>query len=107
MEFLCLGIVKKKNEKDFCSCSFEKFELFFIYAEFYTKNYETIFLSQLHVRSTCPEMLLMELPILQGSGHVFLCSTLNSVLLMLEHGCPNASTPKNAFSLTPFFSNSI
>ena len=63
MEFLCLGIVKKKNEKEIFIAVFLKILNFFIYGEFYTKNYKTIFfLAQLHV-STCHEMLLMELPI--------------------------------------------
>ena len=35
--------------------------------EFYRRNYKTIFLAQLHV-STCPEMLLMELPTWQCKG---------------------------------------
>ena len=33
---------RKEEKWDFYSCSFEKFE-FFIYVEFYTKNYKTIF----------------------------------------------------------------
>ena len=50
----------------------------------------------------------MELPLWQGNEYVFSCLTLNWVLLMLEqYGCPNTSTHKNDFSLTPFFSNPI
>ena len=107
MEFLYLGIVKKKNEKEiFIAVLLENLN-FFMYGEFYTQNYKTIFLAQLHV-STCPKMLLMELPIWQGDGNVFLCTTLNSVLLIPEqYGCANTSTPQNDFFLTPFFSNSI
>ena len=82
MEFLCLGIVKK-NEKEIFIAVLLKNLNFFIYGEFYAKNYKTIFLAQLQV-SICPEMLLMELSISQRSGHVFSCSTLNSVMLMLE-----------------------
>ena len=52
MEFLCLGIVKKKNEKrDFYSCSFENFEFFYIWWILY-KNYKTVFFSTI----TCKYM---------------------------------------------------
>ena len=43
MEFLCLGIVKKKNEKEIFIAVLLKILNFFIYGEFYTKNYKTIF----------------------------------------------------------------
>ena len=56
MEFLCLGIVKTKNEKEIFIAVLLKNLIFFIYDEFYTKNYKTIFFAQLHV-SACPEML--------------------------------------------------
>ena len=49
MEFLCLGIVKKKNEKEIFIAFFRKNLNFFIYGDFYTKDYKTIFLAQLHV----------------------------------------------------------
>ena len=95
MEFLYLGIVKKKNEKEIFIVIILKNLNFFIHGEFYTKNYKIIFFAQLHVS---PEMLLMELPVWQGNGQVFSCSTLNSVLLMLEqYRCPNTSTSKNYF----------
>ena len=48
------------------------------------------------------------LPIWQGNGYVFSQSGLNSVLLLPEqYGCPSTSTPKNDFSLTLFFYNSM
>ena len=50
----------------------------------------------------------IELPVWQGNRHVFSCSGLHSVLLLLEqYRCPNTSTPKIDFSLTPFFPHSI
>ena len=61
MEFLHLGIVKGKNET-FVAVLLKNWNLF-IYGEFYKKNYKPIFFKQLPV-STCPEMLLMELPIM-------------------------------------------
>ena len=71
MEFLYLGIVKKKNEKEiFIAVLLENLN-FFMYGEFYTQNYKTIFLAQLHV-STCPKMLLMELPMGLLSNSIFL-----------------------------------
>ena len=43
MEFLYLGIVKKKNEKEvFIAVLLENLN-FFMYGEFYTQNYKTIF----------------------------------------------------------------
>ena len=45
MEFHCLGIVKKKNEKKFCGLeNLENLNFFgeFIYGEFYTKNYKAM-----------------------------------------------------------------
>ena len=62
MEFLCSGIVKKKNKKSIFKAALLKNLNFFTYGEFCTKNHNTTFLAQLHV-STCPKMLLMELPI--------------------------------------------
>ena len=62
MEFLCLSIVKKKSEKWIFIAVLLKNLIFFIYGEFYTKNYNTNFLAQLLV-STCPKILLMELPV--------------------------------------------
>ena len=101
MKFLYLGIVKKKNEKEIFIAVLLKNLNFFIQWILH-KNYKTVFFAQLHV-STCPKLLLMELPIWQGNGQVFSCSTLISVLLMLEqYGWPNTSTPKN-----DFFPNSI
>ena len=85
---------------------FLKYVNVFIYGEFYTKH-KIIFFAQLHV-STCPRNVGIELSIRQGNEHVFSCSMLNLMLLMLkQYECPNTSTPKNDFSLTPFFSNSI
>ena len=43
MEFLCLGIVKKKNEKEIFITVLLKNSNFFIFDEFYTKNYKTTF----------------------------------------------------------------
>ena len=78
---------------------------FFIYGQFYTKNYKTITYKYMS------RNVGMELPIWKGNENfqwVFSCSTLNWMLLILEqYGCPNTSTPKNDFSLTPFLSNSI
>ena len=49
------GIVKRQNEKEIFIVVLLK--NVFIYGQFYTKNYKTIFfLAQLHV-ITCPEML--------------------------------------------------
>ena len=39
MEFLCLGVVKKKNEKEFFIPLLLKNLNFFIYGEFDTKKY--------------------------------------------------------------------
>ena len=54
MEFLCLGIVKKKNKKEIFIAVLWKKLIFFMYGEFYTKNYKAIALAQSHV-STCPK----------------------------------------------------
>ena len=49
MEFLCLGIVKKKNEKEIFIAFLLKNLNFFLHGDFYTENYKTIFLAQLHI----------------------------------------------------------
>ena len=54
MEFLCLGIVKKKNKKEIFIAVLWKKLIFFMYGEFYTKNYKAIVLAQSHV-SACPK----------------------------------------------------
>ena len=46
MEFPCLGIVKEKNGKEIFIAVLLKNSNFFIYGEFYTKNYKIIFLAQ-------------------------------------------------------------
>ena len=80
---------------------------FFIYGEFYTKNYKTIFFRTITCRCMSRNVGI-ELPIWQGNEHVFSCSTLNWLLLMLDqYGCPNTSTLKNDFSVTQFFFKSI
>ena len=80
--------------------------IFLVYGEFYIKNRKTTFFGTI----TCKYMsrnVGMELTKWQENEHKFSCTTLNWLLLMLEqYGCPNTSTAKNYFSLTPFFSNS-
>ena len=94
---------KEVKWKRFLQLLFLNILMFFIYGEFYTKHYKTIFCT-----ITCK---YMSPKCWNGADYMtrkWTCSTLNSMLLMLEqYGCPNTSTPKNDFCLTPFFSNSI
>ena len=62
MGFLCLGIVKKKHEKESFIAVLLKNLNSFIYGEFYRKNYKTIFFGTI----TCKyrsRNVGMELPI--------------------------------------------
>ena len=62
MAFLCLGIVKKKNEKQIFIAVLLKSLNSFIYDEFYTKNYKTIFFGTIAWKYTFRDVG-MELPI--------------------------------------------
>ena len=80
------------------------FFIYLIYIYIYIYTYIYLFILYIY----CMYMSVnveMELPMWQGKRHVFSCSALNSVLLLLyQSASPNTSTPKIDFFLNPVFS---
>ena len=105
--FLLRYSKEAKWKRDLYSCSSWKIE-FFLYMVNFIQKIIKHFFSRTITYKYMSRNVTMGLPIWQGNEHVFSCSTLKWVLSVLEqYGCPNTNTPKNDFSLTPFFSNSI
>ena len=105
IKFGCWGIVEKKNEKETFIADFLYIWYIYIYIYIYTYIYLFILYIYCMYMSVNVEM---ELPMWQGKRHVFSCSALNSVLLLLyQSASPNTSTPKIDFSLNPVFSYAV